>query len=361
MKKNVLPLTCRKTLQYIIIAIFILSIAALNFSCKPLKREAYGSFNRIYVFSDDAEAQFYKEHLSTFVEREIKTPKLEKVYTIFWGDTATFDRATHYHILIITASLNSPDFFGALLRKSLSAEARAAIERNEQNIFFIKDVWAKNQLVIFISGATPELTENALITGGERLYARITEYTNSNVAQWLFGSFNGRNERIDIEQKIARECHFTIRIPRMFELEKGSCEQNFIWLRALEPERWVFISWQRLDSIADRRISMRDIAMLRDSLCDIYYEGDVVDEQIPMFFTHDTLDGKPVLRYNGRWANHTTYLGGPFFGYILDDIAGNRRYMIDCAVFAPGSRKEPYLRHCEVIARTFSTAEKLAD
>ncbi len=47
-------------------------------------------------------------------------------------------------------------------------------------------------------------------------------------------------------------------------------------------------------------------------------------------------------------------IGGPVVGYVLDDIEHKRRYILDGAVFAPGVRKEPYLRHCELIMLSFN-------
>ena len=59
------------------------------------------------------------------------------------------------------------------------------------------------------------------------------------------------------------------------------------------------------------------------------------------------------MKYRARWKNSRIVAGGPVVGYVFDDTLHGRRYIIDGAVFAPGIRKEPYLRHCEVIMHTF--------
>ena len=50
--------------------------------------------------------------------------------------------------------------------------------------------------------------------------------------------------------------------------------------------------------------------------------------------------------------------GGPFINFTFYDQATDRVYMLDGSVFAPDFDKLSFIRHMEVMARTFRTAEE---
>jgi hypothetical protein len=51
--------------------------------------------------------------------------------------------------------------------------------------------------------------------------------------------------------------------------------------------------------------------------------------------------------------------GGPFINYTFYDQATDRVYMLDGSVYAPDFDKLSFIRHMEVMARTFRTAEEI--
>lgn len=334
---------------YLAVGLLVLLFAG----CGHPKPDAIGSYNAVFTYVDPQEMDFVREPLKIAIERQIITPRPEKLLRIVWGDTSTFEDGTHHHIVLIAASLESPGFFGAWVRRSLTGEAMDTARSGA--VMFVKhDVWAKNQIVLIITGPTPEHIRTFILKNTNLIFNTINDYTNENVANYLFSGYQGEREKFDIERRIVSEYGFGIRVPRMFDWEKGTGKERFLWLRALEPERWVFVWWTPLDSVPKGKVSLSWLQHIRDSLCLIYYEGDSL---IDGTLTYELVrfKGFPAMKYRARWKNSRIVAGGPVVGYVFDDTLHGRRYIIDGAVFAPGIRKEPYLRHCEVIMHTFET------
>ncbi len=335
--------------------IFLISLILIVIvGCGDIKPEAIGSFNRIYAYADPQEIDFVKEPLEIALEYEISTPRPEKLFKIFWGDTSDFVNTTQYHIVLIVASLKSPEHFGAFVRISLSTEALDSVEKGKFNIFVKRNTWARNQILIILTGRTPEEVRSYILTHTDEIFEIVNSYCNENITHWIYSSFQGKHEKFDLENKIIDDYGFGIRIPRMFDWEKGAGRERFLWLRALEPERWVFVWWTPLDSVDSGQFTLRWLRTIRDSLCNIYYESDSILDGT-LTYEHTRFNDFPAIKYRGRWRNWNAVAGGPLVGYVFDDTLHNRRYILDGAVFAPAVRKEPYLRHCEAIINTFDT------
>ncbi len=326
--------------------------------CSKMKPEAIGSYNAIYTFADKYEIEKLREPLEIAFERPIKTPRPEKLFRIEWGDTSTLDNATVHHIVLISASLNSPGDWGAYIRMNLSPQALDSVKLGKYNIFIKHDVWAKNQILIILTAPTVDELSDYIISHTDELFKIVNDYCNENVGEWLFGEYGSEGEKIDLEKKIARQYGFGIRVPRMFDWEKGVAAEHFLWLRALEPERWVFVYWTPLAPADVGKISLKWFTHIRDSLCAIFYEGDSLQHGF-LTYERTSLDGLSGIMYRSRWFNAKKTLGGPVVGFILDDVENHRRYILDGAVFAPSIKKEPYLRHCEVIMRSFRHNSKI--
>ena len=50
----------------------------------------------------------------------------------------------------------------------------------------------------------------------------------------------------------------------------------------------------------------------------------------------------------GLWENKKKWAGGPFRSYAFVDVETNRFFYIDCGVYSPNKRKEPYLRQIDL-------------
>ena len=114
----------------------------------------------------------------------------------------------------------------------------------------------------------------------------------------------------------------------------------------------------KIERLADRR-------MWRYELGEIIWRGETADgNEIetadPIELLNEILeqlDNLPAVAWsighdeNGNLIEYGA--GGPFVNYSFYDETTRRIYMIDGMVFAPGFEKREFLRHVEIIARTF--------
>ncbi len=332
------------------IPLYLITIAVLlGLSCE-LPREAVGSYRKIPVFADEGERDEIAPLLSAALERKITTPRDETIFTLEYIDTTQYDRLKSARTVIIAASLESPGPAGEFIRTSLSPDAIKAVKANEYWIVAKENLWADGQLVVILIAPNEDALSVRLQLGSAELFNLINDSVNERVSQWLFGSAFGEGERIALEDSIASSYGFGIRVPRYWEWEKGAPDERFLWLRALEPERWVFVWWTEMDSTTD--FSVEWWRHIRDSLCAIYYEGDSVSPEFVPETSGVYIGGRPAVQIRALWENRNTNLGGPILSYVLSDPRTQRLFIVDGAVFAPAVKKEPYLRHVEIVCKS---------
>ncbi|MCD6501906.1 DUF4837 family protein [bacterium] len=336
-------------MKRLILSICVVAIIASTGCDTP--RDAVGSFSKIPVLIDVEELGRVGPALSNAVEVEIRTPRKEKIFKLEYIDSTKMARLINARTSIIAASLKSPGPAGDFVRNALSDDAKKMVASGEYWLIAKKDLWARDQLTIIITAPTAEDLESRLDLGGSDIFKIINDSVNERVSQWLFGKAFAEGEKTELEDSIAAGYGFGIRVPRLWEWEKGAPKERFIWLRALEPERWVFVWWAPLDSSMD--FSVERWCHVRDSLCAIYYEGDRVSTKMPPETTGTSIGGRPAVQIRALWENKKTALGGPIVSFVLSDPITNRLYIVDGAVFAPAVRKEPYLRHVEIVCRSF--------
>lgn len=342
----------RRKLTIITSLLFIIIV----FCGCDVKGDAVGSYRKLPVLIDDEEAPELLPLLSEAVEREIITPRHEKFFELHLVDSTRYAWLKNARTSIIIGSLESPGPAGNLIRRSLTPDAVKAIQSNMRWIIVKEDLWAGDQMVVFLTAPTEEALSVQLDLFGDDVFNLINNSVNERVSEWLYSRAFGESERYELEDSIARNYGFAIRVPKFWEWEKGSGEEDFLWLRTTEPERWVFV-WH-----CDMDTSMNyDIAWwrhIRDSLCAIYYEGDSVAEHY-MNLEGAKIGGRPAVEIRSLWENTRKHHGGPIVSYVLSDHITQRVFIIDGAVFAPVIEKEPYLRHVEIVCKSFrSDVEK---
>ncbi|MCK5832881.1 DUF4837 family protein [bacterium] len=330
--------------------IFCMFFILFTLAC-DVKKEAVGSYNKIYTLVDAEELGNISPLLSSAVEIPIVTPRNETIFKLEYVDETTFEKLTHARTSIIAASLESPGPAGRFIREALSEDAKKMVLSGSDWIIAKKDLWASGQLTIIITAPTEKDLESRLFLGGDDLFRLLNNSVNDRISYWLFGKVFGESEQISLEDSIASEYGYAIRVPRFWTWEKGTPDKRFIWLRTLEPERWVFVWWTALDSSLD--FSIDRWMSVRDSLCAIYYEGDIVSLEMEPESMGVYIGGRPAVQIRALWENPVKTMGGPIISYVFSEPITNRLYIVDGSLFAPIVKKEPYLRHVEIVCKSF--------
>jgi hypothetical protein len=311
--------------------------------------EATGSYNTIYIFADQPVRERVENVLASVYDKTIRTPQEEKVFTLSWANLDSLGRLSTAKNLIFLAELSGGGKTSLWVVSSLDTVARRRVAQGRDWIFVKHDVYARGQIAIYLIAPTStELASNILINA-KMLYNLVDSSINERVKKYLYSPGFGERERVDIEKKLAKQWGFTLRVPGFYSLEKF--DTNFVWIRALKPERWVFVYFETTD---DKSLNTKYWLEKRNYVGAQYYEGDIILDST-LTLEESTIDNERALKFSGLWFNPESYLGGPFVSYLFYKTEQKRKYIVDCALFAPIVRKEPYLRHLNIIAQTFTT------
>ena len=327
--------------------VFILALIFIV-SCS-LKPRGWWKEGVIAVMADSTDWGALEGSLRGAFEHAVRTPQLEKTFTLQYIPRRDFERYSEFRYLVLAATLESEGRIGKIVGRVVSdPEVRKWVEEGRNYVFTQKNQWAKDQLMaILVAKDIPTLREK-IETNGDFIYAIFDTDFNYRLKKEMYK----RKEQRELERKLMTSYGWTMRIQHDYFIDQESPKEGFVSLRRMYPERWIFVRW--VDGGDTTQLNTYWVLGERNRIGGMYYGGCHVGDRY--FFSHrSTFLGRTAQITSGLWENDDEVAGGPFKNYTFYDPLSRRTYMIDLAVFAPGNEKVPYLRRMEIIARTFRT------
>ena len=164
-----------------------------------------------------------------------------------------------------------------------------------------------------------------------------------------------RMEQKDLQAYLEKHFPFTMRVQHDYFIANEDFEQNYVWIRRLDPDRSIMVHW--LPYTDEIQLNSRWIIDERNKLGKLIFSGDEVVEDETKAYSVRFKDWS-AIRLEGTWKNDSLTLGGPFRNISFIDSASQRIYMIDYYVQAIGKRKVPFLDQLNVIVHTFEPLEQ---
>jgi hypothetical protein len=331
---------CTTLIGGVLIAAFIGLFGCATFRDRPL-----GSRNQIVVIADESVWQAVADPLSRAYEREIRTPQPEKTYYLDHVQYAQLSDITRRPYILFVAPLKSPGPTSVFLSNALSPEATDGVNSGEYYVFEKPDLWARDQLVLFVTAPTLVNLIDRINEHANELYSLINDDRNQIVQSEMYS----RLEQTDLEKKFRLKYGWQLRIQHDYVPIIDDSSRNLVMLKRSYPDRWLSIHW--LDGDHDY-LSLKEVAAVRDTLGKWF--PDPVFEY-PDYYQYHAVDfrGRAAGLLTGLWATNSDIGGGPFFTYAIYDSVLQRSFFLDGAVFAPQDDKEPYVRQLQIMARTF--------
>ncbi len=302
----------------------LLLLSLFFIACVEHLPESTGRARDIYVFSRFS----IKTSLKNMLRSLRYTPQPENEINLRFKDFEHFKGFMQSHTIILI--LYPTDSLVSLL-----------LGGKKKGLYFIKEAFAKEQLIILVSASTSEEAKRILEYKKEEIKSIFRRRLRKRLFDYTF--LNGRNKKLE---KTIRQAGFSLMIPRSFN--PGLFKRNFIYIHAHEPDRMIFIA--RIKGETSILQNPLRLVFLRDSLTNLYYNGDYIfGEYIKI--DEDTLNSIKCIVLRGLWQNDSLYVGGPFttFAFVKDRTT----YIIDGAVFAPAKKKLSYILELESIISTF--------
>lgn len=264
--------------------------------------------------------------------------------------------------LVYVTVLNDDHRGNKILRSNFTKKSIARIKEDSSLFMFAKeDEFARGQEVVHLFGLNEDILVKNLLENRERIRKHFNEIEMQRTQQALFSA----EEEKGIEAVVARDLDCKIRIPYGYEI--AIQEDNFIWIRYLDPEidRSVFITYT--DYSSENQFEKENLIHFRDSVVRQHIFGDPENkesfmvteaENFPVFHEQVNFHGKYAVQLRGLWKTNNLSMGGPFIGYAIVDEAQGRLYYIEGFLYSPGKKQREHVRELSAILHTFRTSEK---
>ena len=255
---------------------------------------------------------------------------------------------------------------------NISERAFSSIFQHHRNLFMVRispeisdasmviqrDVWAKTQIVVTLSG--PNLAEVLSIFDAqkEKLVGAFEQAERNRVI-----TNSKRHEEKSLRTLVTESFGGSPFFPTGYSLRKQS--KDFIWIsfETTYASQGVFIySYPYVDANSFSKAVMlreRDAVLQREvpgerpnSYMTTY--SNTIEEPALRWVTYNNMD---FAELRGLWDMKNDFMGGPFISHSYLDKQNNRVLVIEAYVYNPRSEKRNFLRSTESILYSFEWAE----
>jgi hypothetical protein len=214
-----------------------------------------------------------------------------------------------------------------------------------------KDVYAKPQSVIVVSGQTNAEIIDQLNTNAEKI---VLTFKNSEIKE--------KQKRIELslfdDKPLKEVLGISLKFPSVYRIAKT--EDNFFWIRKdIKTGTMDFLVYQApISAIRKGDSAVTDIVRLRDSIGMKHIEGRLegsymaTESAYAPYIFETIIDNKPTFETKGIWDLKNDFMSGPFINYAIEDKVNNRYIIIEGYVFAPSVEKRDYVFELESIIRS---------
>ena len=353
-------------IKYLLSLLVFIGIAQFFTSCTNTQKQAIGNDDDIIVIADSLLFVNLEAELLHVFEKVIYTPQPENLFHLQRENINKIRHLQNRKNIIVLGTLDSDDQTSEYLREVLDSSVTKLIESGQE--FFINktNLWAKDQLVMFIVGNSVEELKKKILEGNEELLYSFRNMSNERLFSKLF---KPSLENKKVEAEFLSKYGWSIYVQPGVELAKSDSLNNFVWLRSgrnTPVERWIFVRW--VDNANANYLNNDSLINIRNRTTKKYYRvaGDSVGVKIsygmtkPMVSQAD-FNGHYSLMSQGFWTFDDKSGGGPFISYSYLDENTKRFYMIDASIFAPKYYKKKLIHQADVILNSFKTIDELSE
>lgn len=275
----------------------------------------------VLVVSDDKAAGMAVD--SVLSQNVPALPQAEPEFDVSLTDSKGLNSITRMTRNIVVVTVNKELFTKASIR-------------------YDKNVWARRQIVVYIS--TPDATtlRRAFDKIGHKLVSLLVRSEINNTIRELAASHN-----VQADGLVKTMTGMKLYVPRDMQIAKRG--RNFIWMSnsvSAENRSVCVYTYSGLDVSEARFRSMRDSVMR----VNIPGERDgmyMTTAAFPLNQSEERVRKRNVKIFRGLWEVYGDAMGGPFVAHAVADSAHNRIIVAEAFVFAPGTKKRNKIRQTE--------------
>ena len=329
---------------YFINSLFLFLLCLLIFGCAG-KKDSLGTDDEIRVICSKIDEPVIKDYLASVFDDSIYTPAPEPLFKLIFSRPERYEDLKEYAQVIIAAVNRDSTNPGYRLLKKLLPEGQLNNSEDDNPVLLTRDLHAKDQVYAVINASNKEHLFNYLDKNKGLLRKHYDEQFKLRGSRFLFN-----DNQTQIEEKINEDYGWFLKIPWGWEVLRNDDKMNFFWMGSEYPYRWMSIKWDSGNNINDELSLGKQIWNFpinhyksirfnenRFKLDRIYFNDYKGWQCSGIWESMDSLDAK----------------GGPFYSYIFYDHHSDRTFHINTLVHNPGKSKAVYIRHMELIAKSF--------
>ncbi|HHI87818.1 MAG TPA: DUF4837 family protein [Candidatus Cloacimonetes bacterium] len=317
---------------------------------KPL---SWGQTHRIFTYADDKAWAYGQLEIKKSLEREFFTTTNERLFEVERHDIHKIHTYYKFANLLFLCDVSSNKPVSKYVKEIIPEQVAAVNDTMPATMIAVKDLWARDQRVIFILGKD---LEQLLLYTFENLNPIFDIYKEAEYKRLENNVYKlGLNE-----EEIAYEKeHYPwyLELPMQYRLFRRKVSGGFVsYLCRVKnyPDRFLAVYWEPME---DNQVSKEWLFDKRVMMGEKYYMGDTLYTKDVRQEKADFL-GYQAYKLSGRWQNPGNFTGGAFACWGFYDETQKIAYMIDNSVFFPEGNKLRALIGLEIISKTFHTLNK---
>ncbi len=310
---------------------------------KPL---AWGHKQTIYTFADDRVWRYAEQPLRDSIERLYFTTENETFFDLKRADFNAIEHFFRFKNLVFFCHLDSDQEVSRYVRNRLTESAIQSVKENGVGMFTQPNLWANDQLVVFMVGDTEENLLKFNILQANEVFEQFRSILYDRIANRIF--------RFDIRSAdFFREFPWSMKIPETYVVYKRDDPGNFISFlarRREQPDRYLSVYYEDME---EDNVDLEWVRKNRVRIAWDYYDEDEFRREDTRSRKVD-FENREAIKFAGRWQNRKYAIGGAFRSFAFYDEESKKAYLIDNSVFYPAGYKLPALIELEVISRSIN-------
>ncbi len=312
-----------------------------------------GADEIMFVIPDQLNTDETKESINTFFNKPYRIlPKEENTFNISNVKFSAVNSLMYrYRNIVFIADLQQESGVLAKAKEILSEAQFHQLEKGEQKVFTLRNIWSKPQNAIFIFGNGPEDLQKTMEANAANIQERILKYDLEVYKTIAF--IPGINGKLKEQWNEYHQIDYNI--PIDYKLSEN--EGNFVSLRKDINKGMIFLFFDVINysgPVPDANYAIK-LRNERGHYMSSNSENSYMSTDSTLgFIESKTVDGN-IITYetSGLWRMENDFMGGPFITRYIIDQDNNRVIFLDGFMYAPGeNKKKRYMRQVEAIFST---------
>lgn len=313
------------------------------------KPRSWGQSEFIFIFADDNVWSSVEYGILRSLEREFLTTKNEKLFTVRRVPISEIEKNYRFANLLFFCDASSDAPTSKYVKEILPSQVSALSDSIPSNMLIANDLWAQDQMVVFLIGKDMESLLNCTAQHLNTIFEIFQEKEYERIHKTVYRP--GLNEEEISYQKQHYPWH--IKLPKHYMVFRRDDANNFVsyLLRVQDhPDRFLAVYWEEMP---ENNVTKEWLWEKRLEIGKTYYEGDTFSSQDVVQSKAKFL-GYDAFKLSGRWQNPEYFIGGALTSFAFYEPEQKIAYLIDNMVYYPQGDKLRVLMGLEVISKTFT-------